>query len=154
MTKLWPSAGFAALAGCAWVLVGTPGLVIVTVVGAFLLLLWLRTLLSPPPRPSPRRAEAPMQTAWSYPTFRRINSQLLWGGTGRHFDRIVRPLLAETARGLLAERGLDLSRDLDEVAHVVPASLWPLIAPEGSAPAEAAISASHIDDLLDQLEAL
>ena len=59
-----------------------------------------------------------------------MDSALAWGtNSDRLFDRATRPRLQRALRAALAERGLDLDRDREQVRQLLGERAWYLLDP-------------------------
>jgi len=126
-------AGIAAVLAAGYAAAGLTGLITVASVAALGVLIVARALVKgqkPPPVQArqPRREPAPrpaVRTA-DFPAYQRIASDLEWARMSqRHYERIVRPMLARLAAALDRPRAAGLTRpgrsaDVDEPGVDLP----------------------------------
>jgi len=110
--------GIAALLAAGYAAAGQAGLIAVASVTALGVLIVARGMVGgqepPPVRPIGRRREPvrrPAARAADFPAYQRISSDLEWARMSRrHYERILRPMLARLAAALDRPHAADLAR--------------------------------------------
>ena len=86
----------------------------------------------------------------------RVDSALAWGtNSDRLFDRATRPRLQRALRAALAERGLDLDRDREQVRQLLGERAWYLLDPARPARDHSdggGVDRAGLEDLITRVE--